>query len=542
MTKRLFFKNLICLLVVVNSYSQTLPADNTFYNPIIGSATQIINPSAGTGDDSQTFMNAINALNTAGGGRVIINAGTYRILEVDLKSNVHMEVNSEVVLLPFNPSITSNNALFNADSNTGIENFSIIGVGGSFNVDMSILTTSMRIRVINFKYCRNFRVANFDISDNFTEFSSLAFGSNYATTGTGDAKRITSISGIPKDGIIENLIMINGHYGYGLVQCQTGKNLLFRNLNCTGGVALRLETGFNLIQYTELFDFEDLKLDSIWARNIECTNGQSALQLSPHTLDQGYFNVSEVAATSCEAAVIWSAGFTTDDQEANGLTPGSFNVTSKIRDVTAIFGQNAQLHSSKRLRWLPCQLRVDRSGGIGVAINLNEDGESRTGPSIGSVMSRQNMLGHYALDFPDTEVTAIGFNISSHYLPLKAIIRDCFDDYELCNESIDGIPFWVPQEERNTINPRNPLENSSVSIPDVELEEINIYPNPAQYILNIKLPEHTESEELILYNASGKQLVHFNLKSHNMMDVSYLVKGVYILAFKSGFTTRVIID
>ena len=448
----------VYLLIVTEIFSQTLPADNTFFNPTIGTATQTISASAGTGDDSVTFQNAIDAVNAAGGGKVIVNAGTYRILEVDLKSNVHIEVNSGATLLPFNPLSTANNGLFNADANVGIQNFSVIGIGGNFEVDLSAYDFNWRLRVINFKYCSNFKIANFNITDNYTEFSSLAFGSNYTAMGTGAARRITSIRGVPKDGIIENITMINGHYGYGLVQTQAGKNLLFRNLNCTGGVALRLETGFDLIQYTENIDFEDLKLDNIWARTIECTNGQSALQLSPHTLDQGYFNAEGITATSCETAVVWSSGFTTDDQEMNGLTPGSFESTSKVRNVTATFGQDAQLHKSKRLRWIPCQLRVERSGGIGISVGLNVDEESRTGPSIGSVMREEDKAGHYALDFPDTEVTAIGFNISAYYLPPRAIHSDSFDDYEVCNESINGLTFFIPQEFKNTPNPRNLLE------------------------------------------------------------------------------------
>ena len=533
---------IVCFLIVTEVFSQTLPADNTFFNPTIGVATQTISASAGTGDDSLIFQNAIDAVNTGGGGKVIVNDGTYRILEVDLKSNVHIEINSGATLLPYNPSASANNGLFNADANVGIQNFSVIGTGGNFEVDLSDYDSTMRLRVINFKYCSNFKIANFNITDNYTEFSSLAFGSNYTTTGTGVDRRITSIRGVPNDGIIENITMINGHYGYGLVQTQAGKNLLFRNLNCTGGVALRLETGFDLIQYTENIDFEDLKLDNIWARTIECTNGQSALQLSPHTLDQGYFNAQDITATSCETGVVWSAGFATDDQEDNGLTPGSFESTSKVRNVTATFGQNAQLHASKRLRWIPCQLRVERSGGIGISVNLNVDGESRTGPSIGAVMREEDKAGHYALDFTDTEVTAIGFNIEAYYLPVQAIHSDSFDDYEVCNEAIDGVNFFVPQAFRNTINPRNPLENGSLSITDFTSESISIYPNPANNILNVKLPNVIEHGDIQFYNVFGKQVGGFKLKSENKIDISAFTPGVYFLKFKGGEVKKVIIN
>ncbi|QHI39263.1 Iota-carrageenase [Kordia antarctica] len=538
---RIFLKIIACLLLTTGVYSQTLPADNTFFSPTIGGATQTISESAGTGDDSLTFTNAINTVNAAGGGKVIVNAGTYRILEVDLKSNVHLEVNSGVTFLPFNASTTANNAIFNSDSNTGIDNFSVIGIGGNFAVNLSSLATSIRIRVISFKFCSNFKVANFDITDNNTEFSSLAFGSNYTTTSTASGTRINSIRGIPNGGIIENISITNAHYGYGLVQVQGGKNLLFRDLSSVGGATLRLETGFNLIQYTDLFDFNDIKLDNIWARNITCTNGQSALQLSPHTLHQGYFNAENITATSCEVAVVWAAGFATDEQDMDGLMPGSFMSTSKIRNVTATFGQNAQMRSS-RLRYIPCQLRVERSGGIGVATTLNVDGESRTTPSPGAVLREEDKLGHYTLDFPDTEVTAIGYNIAAHYLPPNAIFRDSFDDYEICNESVNGVNFFIPNGFQNTPNERNPEENGTLSLTNASLNVVNIYPNPTSDILNIKLPAHLEDEEVQFYTVLGKQVGHYKLQSQNQIDISHLSEGFYFLVFKSGIQKRIIVN
>ncbi|QRM89497.1 MULTISPECIES: T9SS type A sorting domain-containing protein [unclassified Lacinutrix] len=539
---RSFLKITIGLLLVTNVYSQTLPLDNTFFNPTIGAETQTISASGGTGDDSQTLQNAINTVNTAGGGKVIVNAGIYRILEVNLRSNVHLEVNSGVTFLPFNPSASANNALFNADLNTGINNFSLIGIGGNFTIDFTALAATIRIRAISFKYCSNFKVSNFNIIDNYTEFSSLAFGSNYTTTSTASGTRINNIRGIPNGGIIENISMTNGHYGFGLVQTQGGKNLLFRNLSTVGGATLRLETGFNLLQYTELYNFNDIKLDNIWARNIACTNGQSALQLSPHTLSQGYFNAENITATSCEMAVVWAAGFATNTQETDGLIPGSFDETSKIRNVTATFGQNAQMRDS-RLRYIPCQLRVERSGSIGVASALNTDGESRTAPSPGAVLSEEDRSGYYPLDFPDTEVTAIGYNIAAHYLPLNAIFKSSIDDYEVCNESVNGVNFFIPNGYQNTPNPRNPLENGTLSVTNLALESIVIYPNPTTNILNIILLNNMEGGTVQFYSIHGKQVGNYQLQTQNKIDVSHLSNGVYILKFgKTGMVKKVVIN
>ena len=510
------------------SFAQSLPADNTFFNPTVGAAIQIINPSAGTGDDSQTFINAISTVNTAGGGKVIVNAGTYRILEVSLMSNVHIEVDSNVTFLPYNYT-ENNKSLFEADSNSGVSNFSIVGIGGNFNVDFTGLQPDARIRAVKFNYCSNFRVANFIINDNSTVFSGLTFGSNHTTISTPDGNRIDSIRGVPNGGIIENISITNAHYGYGLVQTQSGKNLLFRNLSGVGGATLRLETGYSLIQYVELIDFEDLKLDNIWARNIECTNGQSALQLSPHTLDQGYFNVSGVVGNSCETAVVWSSGFTTDDEEANGLTPGSYDSSSKIRDVTSNFGQNAQLHQSKRLRYIPCALRMARSGGVGISTTLNIDGESRLGPSIGAVIRQADKPGDYDLDFPVTEVTSNGYNIEAYYLPPRAFFRDSYDDYEICNESVDGLSFWIPVAERNTPNPRNPLENGNLSTNQFNKLEVNVYPNPSNGLVHIDFPNNTETKAIQVFDVLGKKVGSYTIEQKNEIDLSFLEKGVYFI-------------
>ncbi|MDW5288091.1 T9SS type A sorting domain-containing protein [Formosa sp. PL04] len=524
-----------------NVYSQKLPADNLFFNPTVGTATQTIEPSAGAGDDSLRFTNAINTVNAAGGGTVSVNAGTYSILEVDLKSNVHIEINSGVTLLPFNPSTTANNALFNADTNIGIKNFSIIGVDGKFTVDLSSLATTIRIRVIAFSNCTNFKVSNFYIIDGVTEFSSLAFGGNFITTGSGDARRISEVRGVPNHGIIENISMLNGHYGYGLVQVQGGNNLLFRNLACVGGVTLRLETGYDLIQYTDSYNFSEIKLDNIWGRTIECTNGQSALQLSPHTLDQGYFNIENIIATSCEAAVVWSAGFTTDDQEVAGLTVGSFDSTSKVRNVTSTFGQNAQLHSSKRLRYMPCALRIERANGIGIATTLNSDGESRMGPSIGAVLREDDKPGDYNLDFSISEVTANGYNIEAYYLPEKAFFTNSYDDYELCDESSSDINFWIPSEFRDTPNPRNPLENGSLSVNEFKNSEVKIYPNPSNGILTIDFPQSIAAKSIRVFNVLGKEVKSFKMHETNKIDLSHLTKGIYFFHIENESKQKIVL-
>lgn len=145
-------------MIVTDANSQAVPANISFYNPSIGSTTQTIAPFGGTGDDSHTFINVINLVNKAGGVIVIVNAGRYKILEVDLRFNEHIAFNSGMTLLPFNLSTSHNNSLFIDSANTGINNFSQSGVGGNFELDRSAYKTSLRLRCIK-KTNRAFSIA-----------------------------------------------------------------------------------------------------------------------------------------------------------------------------------------------------------------------------------------------------------------------------------------------------------------------------------------------------------------------------------------------
>ena len=57
--------------------------------------------------------------------------------------------------------------------------------------------------------------------------------------------------------------------------------------------------------------------------------------------------------------------------------------------------------------------------------------------------------------------------------------------------------------------------------------EIDIYPNPSQYIVNINIPEGHNLSEVLFFNMSGKLVM--TLKNAQNIDVSKLNSGVYII-------------
>ncbi|OHX64424.1 T9SS type A sorting domain-containing protein [Flammeovirga pacifica] len=545
------------LLVLFTSFSlcaQQLPSNKTFFNPTFGGTNRSISPSSGTGDDTSLFNSTINAV-TSKGGIINVKAGTYRILGVKMKSNVHLRFAAGVTLLPFNASNGVKDPMFEIDGGqTPLKNFSIMGSGGRFKVDLRSVQKTKNIRVFFVKNATNFKVSGINITDNQTVFSSFAFFGNYNTTGKGAEQRITKVHGVPHHGIIENISVTNAAYGYGLVQVQVGHNLLFRNLNSTGGVALRLETGYNPLQFTKGEIFNQIKLREIWGRSIHCKNGQAAVTLSPHTLKQGRVDIKKMTAVSCETGFVWAAGYVSSSvnrpgQSNAGLTPGSFSSNSKIRDLQVTFGQNAQLHYSKRLRYIPCQLRKARVNNVGIAVNLEADGGSRKGPSICSVYSQKDAKGHYALDFPVGTVKAIGFKINEYGLAKNAIVSTSKDDYEVCNESIPNLNFWVPKDYRNTVNPRNPLESSSSSRTSIDMDraientDVNFYPNPTNGQLTIDLSKEDSSSSVQLYNMLGQVVYQARLSAaKHQLQLEGIEKGMYILRVGDHPTEKIIFE
>jgi len=451
-----------------------IPNDTFFYEQLPTNGEIEFNEIAlETGDQtSLRLQDVINLISSTPGDAPVlrINSGTYEIGDILMKSNVHIRIDSDVVLKPK----TDTRSIFTTEDNDFIENFSVSGVGGSFLVDLSEASFEDRIRVFTFRNIRNFRISDIEISDNFTRFSSLGFfpsgNSIPSIEDVIDGLRNGSITTkpvlvedpnhpirAPRQGIVENIKVTNAHYGFGLTQVQSGQNLLFRNLDAIGGVTLRLETGANFIQI-----LEDLtpKLNEIYAYSIKATNGRTAVNFSPHTLDHDKIVVEKVTAVSCESAVGFSRGFVSNSSnrpEQNnpilGLTPGTFsNIT--VSDITATFGQNAQI-KRRDFRFIPCEFRIPRNSANteGISALINPDQESYTAPSLipvfntaGSDLTRP---GSYNPIINNLRFSGYSCKIQPNGISYDAI------DFEVCDEVIPGLNIFIPSRFRNTPNELN---------------------------------------------------------------------------------------
>lgn len=412
--------------------NRVLPADNFFYNPTIITGNTMSFPAGDTSFSALQTM--IDNLSSSGGGVLTINAGTYTFPgQIHMKNGVHIRVHPDVIF-----KTTPQQSLFRAgyaNSYQNVTNWSFQSTNGEkFTFDFTDILPNADIRAFQLGNTNNFKISDFIVLDNYTKFNSISTGA------------VGTPSTFPTYGIIENIEVTKAHYGYGLIQCQVGKNLLFRNLSCEGGVNLRLESGFEGLANLYVTD-KTLTIDQVYGRNISSTNGAHAVMLSPHTITQGMVDVRDIYGKGCEAVVSINNGFLSADkgQMAPDHSPGTFSEASVITNVHAVFGLNAQVRSV-RLKYVPCDLR----GYISITKNIDE--ESYNSPSLAPIyylaldnyVAFNNPNGGYEVVLKN--VTHTGF--SSEIREDGLITSSTLNDFENCD-----ISAFVFSDERNTTNP-----------------------------------------------------------------------------------------
>ena len=407
--------------------NRELPADNYFYNPTINTANTAIFPA---GDSSTSALQTmIDNLSSSGGGVLTINAGTYTLEQVHMKTGVHIRVHPDVIF-----KSVPRNALFRAgydNSYANVNNWSFTSTNGEkFTFDFSDLQPHIDgIRAFQLGNTNNFKISDFITLDNFTKFNAISSGAVGDPDVNGDYTQ--GSAKFASFGIIENLDIEKGHYGYGLIQCQVGQDMLYRNLSGEGGVTLRFESGYEGLANRYLQD-NTPTIQRVYGRNISCKNGAHALMLSPHTIVQGIVDVRDITGISCESAVSAMFGFLSESKgqedssgnPLNGHAPGTFSEESVITNVSATFGTKAQVRSA-RLKFVPCTLKSY------ISADKNLDDESYESPSLAAILylaledytSFNNPAGRYQVVLDN--VTHTGF---SSEVRADGLITDNNDD------------------------------------------------------------------------------------------------------------------
>ena len=527
MKKSLFFLNLLLIgfLNAQNPIDRVLPADDYFYHPTINTANQETFPNGNSSTNALQTM--INSLSTAGGGVLTINAGTYTLEQVHMKTGVHIRIHPDVVF-----KSVPRNALFRAgfDNNfENVSNWSFTSTNGEkFTFDFSGIQPTEDIRAFQLGNCTNFKLADFLILDNYTKFNGISSGA----VGDSPAK-------FPSFGIIENLDIKKAHYGYGLTQNQVAQDMLFRNLSGEGGVTLRLESGFKGLANLYLTDKTPI-INNVYGRNISCTKGAHAVMLSPHTITQGIVDIRDVSGVDCEAVVSANFGFLSESKgqvdsngsPLNGHSPGTFSEESVIANVSATYGTKAQVRAA-RLRHIPCALR----GYINMTQNLDE--ESYEAPSLAPVYYLA-LEDYVSLDSPEGRFKIVLENVThtgfSSEVRADGLITDGGEnDFEGCD--IDGSPIWIKSEDKNTPNPLQTSTTATTLGSEDKLltSEFKMYQEKTSKKLVVISKKFAEIK---IYNLVGKLVLSYKSQERtSKIDVSSLSSNFYLIYIKTNKTS-----
>ncbi len=357
--------------------------------------------------DSNTLNQEIENKFNSGGGVIRVTGGTYYLLNIKLRSNVQLKFDADVVIYPDLSGNTSNKNLviFDIGDTFFVENSAITNTDQN-NVDSStwfkiIIPTGdyKGIRVADYSYVHNFQFSGIKIEDSYSKISNIVLNLS-----SSNDKNETS-----QNGIIKDIIAINGHVGYGIVQIQAGKTILFKNLDGTGGTTLRLETGASVINIDN-----QSTIDDIVGRNIKIRNGGTGITFSPHRVDQGRVDIDGVIAINSAYAVKIAAGFLDNTGSVNNK--GTFNELSYVGNIICTGGDKAQL-KFKDFKFFDCSTQE-----ILKSAEFNPDQESKSGISIGAIRDNATVAsgcdgnGCYEINIENITITNSDFAFGGEYV------------------------------------------------------------------------------------------------------------------------------
>lgn len=321
--------------------------------------------------DSQILNEKITEVSNNGGGIIKITKGIYCFTRIFLRSNIHLKIDADVTIKPDLEGWQSgkNLAMFLVGEDFYVENVAITNTDED-NEDSSTWFKAEipvgdygGVRFVEFGNTKNFKFSGMSLTDTYSRFSNIVL----------NLPSSENVDEISEQGVVKNVVMTGMHVGYGVVQMQSGKSVLYKNLDGEGGVTLRVETGAAATNKVN-----KITVDDVVGRNITSRFGDAAFNMSPHRVNQGRVDIEGVVSINSTHAVQTAAGFIGDKV---GLinNKGTFDSRSFIGDITVTGGDGAQI-KGKDFKYFDCD---DRR----ILINKcqNPDNESTFGKSIGAV-------------------------------------------------------------------------------------------------------------------------------------------------------------
>lgn len=263
-----------------------------FINKVNVKATKIFRNGVAT---TSQVNNEIERISNLGGGVIKFFSGTYTLGQINLKSNIRIEVSNNVKFIIDRSK--GNSTLFNLGRNANsmqgvISNVEIIGASDNpsswFKIDLSNFKKLDTATPFKVSFVKNFAISRFVILDNYTLNPSVFLVADSKYLGRDANGRanydLSTFNRIPVQGVVKNAKATGIGTGYALVQPFSGKRLYFENLEGEQGITVRLEPGsgksnddLNLTASKKMGSIDD-----IFIKNVSNKLGFAALFIKPH--------------------------------------------------------------------------------------------------------------------------------------------------------------------------------------------------------------------------------------------------------------------
>ena len=494
---------------VVGSYERTLAVSNF--------------------DDGTVSLQALIddvALQSTGG--TIKLSGNIKLSNISLKSNVHIDVAKGTVIK--GDLISTKAAIFEiGDTPTLVQNVKIFcsqsdrskandDITEKFVFDITEFGMNGKVRAIMLSNVTNFWLSDIYIKDALTQFNGITMNPLIVQTSSDNTVhqglRDYQVLGSPSKGDVKNIHGTNQHYGYGLIQIQSARDVNFVKLSGVGGVTLRMESGSG-IQYVGTDNEQTLgTIKGIKASDISLTNGFAAAMMSPHGRVNGDVYLENVKSTSSAFAVVMATGFFDSElKDTNGdlvdpvkFKKGRFSGPIIIKNVDAVFGLNAYGRLSQEYNYVEKSVQAQYPWETSTV--SPETDKARIIPSAATIghlslpskgATPDIVEGEYVAQI-DGPITSSGFEpcITSFY---KNVL------YENDNKNVDCSILSV---------------EDNIKTNDTYL----LFPNPSNSNVTI---QHPLNSKIAVYDYLGRMVKLMELVNTNasLLDVSSFSEGVY---------------
>lgn len=356
-TENISFRFLLCIVLAfpLSLMAQGRLSDNEadYYVDNIGGNQVTATGLSGEdkGDDSRRLNEIIDSLSVKGGGVIYINKVKDKeniyLRDVNLKDRIHLKISPDVTFKPWCGENTPRNIFMIHAGRTGkVSDIAVTNLDETSTDTTSYFNVVFdrdqinRVKFIDFTAAYNFKVAGIRFYDTHTVWCNLECNLNPSQSRKeGD---------LPAQGVMKNIYSTGNHVGYGIVQIRAGKRILFRNLDCEGGAALRIESGIPMrIQEKEA------TIDHIVGRDIKLKNGRAAVMMSPHRIEQGRVDVSGITSINSQYALVLENGFY--DRKGDVENLGTFSKDSYVGGFKQVVGGYGAQITKKYWKLYPCE-------------------------------------------------------------------------------------------------------------------------------------------------------------------------------------------